>query len=96
LIAVTVGDTTPSSSPLHQTIEPILDTPERTPNLWRLQPGWAGASADVIYRWFGALSDGGDSFRGISPSSMSPTFICCGTARRTRNGSTSWWPPTTS
>ena len=35
LVTVTVAESTPSSSPLYQTIEPILDTPERTPNLWR-------------------------------------------------------------
>ncbi|MBI3722142.1 MAG: PD40 domain-containing protein, partial [Fimbriimonas ginsengisoli] len=34
LLTVTVGDATPSSSPLHGSIEPILDTSARTPNLW--------------------------------------------------------------
>jgi Tol biopolymer transport system component/C-terminal processing protease CtpA/Prc len=36
ILTVTVGEPTPSASPLHETIEPILDTPERTPNLWVL------------------------------------------------------------
>ena len=34
LLTVTVSEVTPSSSPLSETIPPILDSPERTPNLW--------------------------------------------------------------
>src|SRR5689334_2878556 len=34
LLTVTVSERTPSSSSLHETIEPVLDSPERTPNLW--------------------------------------------------------------
>ncbi len=36
VVTVTVGDVTPSSSPLNEPIAPFLDTAERTPNLWRL------------------------------------------------------------
>ncbi|HYV31773.1 MAG TPA: hypothetical protein VEO53_11800, partial [Candidatus Binatia bacterium] len=34
LVTVTVGESTPSSSPLSETIAPIIDSPQRTPNLW--------------------------------------------------------------
>ncbi len=34
LLTVTVSDRTPSSSALHRTIEPVVDSAERTPNLW--------------------------------------------------------------
>ena len=34
VLTVTVGEATPSSSPLRENIPPILDSPERTPNLW--------------------------------------------------------------
>ncbi len=36
VIAVTVGEPTPSSSSMNENIPPILDSPERTPNLWRI------------------------------------------------------------
>jgi tricorn protease len=35
LVTVTVGEATPSSSPMNETIEPFLDNAERTPNLWQ-------------------------------------------------------------
>ncbi len=35
VLTVTVGEATPSSSPMNEDIPPILDSPERTPNLWR-------------------------------------------------------------
>lgn len=35
VVTVTVGEATPSSSPVQENIPPILDSPERTPNLWR-------------------------------------------------------------
>jgi Tol biopolymer transport system component/C-terminal processing protease CtpA/Prc len=34
LLTVTVGEKTPSSSPLRETVEPFLDNAARTPNLW--------------------------------------------------------------
>lgn len=34
LLTVTVGEPTPSSSSISENIAPILDSPERTPNLW--------------------------------------------------------------
>lgn len=34
VVTVTVGEPTPSSSPMNEAIAPILDSPERTPNLW--------------------------------------------------------------
>jgi len=34
LLTVTVGEPTPSSSSMNENIAPILDSPERTPNLW--------------------------------------------------------------
>ncbi len=34
LLTVTVAEKTPSSSSLHETIGPVVDSPERTPNLW--------------------------------------------------------------
>ena len=36
IITVTVGEETPSSSPVNETISPFLDSAERTPNLWQL------------------------------------------------------------
>ena len=36
VITVTVGEATPSSSPLNETIGPFLDNAERTPNLWQV------------------------------------------------------------
>ena len=33
-LTVTVGEKTPSSSPLHEVVEPFLDSAARTPNLW--------------------------------------------------------------
>lgn len=36
VVTVTVGDETPSSSPLRESIPPFLDTADRTPNLWRI------------------------------------------------------------
>src|SRR6185503_4139603 len=36
LITVTVGEETPSSSPVTESIAPFLDSAERTPNLWQL------------------------------------------------------------
>ena len=35
VLTVTVGEATPSSSPLNADIAPIIDSPERTPNLWK-------------------------------------------------------------
>ena len=35
VLTVTVREGTPSSSPMNDTISPILDSPERTPNLWK-------------------------------------------------------------
>jgi Tol biopolymer transport system component/C-terminal processing protease CtpA/Prc len=34
VLTVTVGEPTPSSSPMNENIPAILDSPERTPNLW--------------------------------------------------------------
>ena len=34
VLTVTVGEPTPSSSSMNENIAPILDSPERTPNLW--------------------------------------------------------------
>ncbi len=34
VLTVTVGEATPSSSPMNEDIAPIIDSPERTPNLW--------------------------------------------------------------
>jgi Tol biopolymer transport system component len=34
VVTVTVGEPTPSSSPMNENIPPVLDSPERTPNLW--------------------------------------------------------------
>jgi tricorn protease len=34
LLTVTVGEKTPSASSIHETIDPVVDSPGRTPNLW--------------------------------------------------------------
>lgn len=64
LITVTVGDATPSASPVSATIAPILDSAERTPNLWRFDLDGKGkpltAFTGGAVRWPAVAAKSGD------------------------------------